>query len=84
MLLSPHHGSMNQQVSPKFSSPRAWTEPSSSTVIVGGNESNKNNVHMYANSAAASSGFPQQRFGLRQPAAPPPYIYSNMAAQQWL
>ncbi|KAD4888183.1 hypothetical protein E3N88_20256 [Mikania micrantha] len=73
MLLSPHHGSMNQQ-----------TEPSSSTVIVGGNESNKNNVHMYANSAAASSGFPQQRFGLRQPAAPPPYIYSNMAAQQWL
>ncbi|KAL8231287.1 hypothetical protein R6Q57_001065 [Mikania cordata] len=73
MLLSPHHGSMNQQ-----------TEPSSSTMIVGGNDSNKNNVHMYANSAAASSGFPQQRFGLRQPAAPPPYIYSNMAAQQWL
>ncbi|KAK9071884.1 hypothetical protein SSX86_008314 [Deinandra increscens subsp. villosa] len=59
----------------------------SSTMVVGGNnESYKNNVHMYANSAAASSGFPQQRFNMRQPGAPPPYLYSNMAAaaQQWL
>ncbi|KAI3785089.1 hypothetical protein L1987_44201 [Smallanthus sonchifolius] len=73
MLRPPPHNSLNHQ-----------TQPSSSTMVVGGNESNINNVHMYANSAAASSGFSQQRFNMRHPAAPPPYIYSNLAAQQWL
>ncbi|MFS7973874.1 putative transcription factor AP2-EREBP family [Helianthus anomalus] len=61
MLRLPSHGSLNHQTG----------QPSSSTMVVGGNESNKNNVHMYANSAAASSGFLQQRFNMRQPAAPP-------------
>ncbi|KAI3768329.1 hypothetical protein L2E82_18915 [Cichorium intybus] len=59
---------------------------SSSTLIGGGHDvgyvSNKNNgngpsLNLYANSAAASSGFPQQRFNLRQPPAPP-------HAQTWL
>ncbi|XP_076923410.1 AP2-like ethylene-responsive transcription factor TOE3 isoform X2 [Bidens hawaiensis] len=65
MLHAPLHNSLNRQ-------------PSSST-MVGGNELNRNNVHMYANStAAASSGFPQQRFNMRQAAAPP------YAQQTWL
>ncbi|KAK1433086.1 hypothetical protein QVD17_09992 [Tagetes erecta] len=74
MLSPPLQNSRNQQM-----------QPSSSRMVVGGNESSRNNVHMYANSAAAaSSGFPQQIFNMKQPAAPLPYIYSNIAAQQWL
>ncbi|KAL8234129.1 hypothetical protein R6Q59_020229 [Mikania micrantha] len=52
----------------------AWNhqnEHSSSTNVRRGNEWNKDNVQMYANSAAASSGFPQHRFNMRQAAAPP-------------
>ncbi|KAF5766317.1 putative transcription factor AP2-EREBP family [Helianthus annuus] len=55
---------------PFLSSSNHQTQRSSSTMIAGGHEWN-NNVHMYANSAAASSGFPQHRFNMRQPAAPP-------------
>ncbi|KAI3760938.1 hypothetical protein L1987_51342 [Smallanthus sonchifolius] len=48
MLSSPLHNSFDHQA-----------QQASSTMIVGGNEwNNNNNVHMYANSAAASSGFP--------------------------
>ncbi|KAI7732253.1 hypothetical protein M8C21_028410, partial [Ambrosia artemisiifolia] len=50
----------------------SWSyQRSSSTTVAGRNEWNNNNVHMYANSAAASSGFPQHRFNMRQPPAPP-------------
>ncbi|KAL4582253.1 hypothetical protein LXL04_006797 [Taraxacum kok-saghyz] len=41
------------------------------------NDNGPSSQHLYANSAAASSGFPQQRFNLRQPPAPP-------HAQTWL
>lgn len=44
------------------------TQHSSSTMV---NESSKNNGNVYANSAAASSGFLQQRYNMRQPAGPP-------------
>ncbi|KAI7730937.1 hypothetical protein M8C21_032494 [Ambrosia artemisiifolia] len=66
LRLSPHD-SLNHQTD----------QPSSSTMVVGGNQSNKNNVHMYANSVAASSGFPQQIFNVRQPTATP-------CTQTWL
>ncbi|XP_076923430.1 floral homeotic protein APETALA 2-like isoform X2 [Bidens hawaiensis] len=62
---------------PLLSSLNHQTQWSSSVMLAGGNEWN-NNVHMYANStAAASSGFAQHRFNMRQPAAPP-------HAQTWL
>lgn len=49
------------------------TQFPSSTMVGRNDPLNRNNgsIHMYANSAAASSGFPQQRFNMRQPAAPP-------------
>ncbi|XP_076956156.1 AP2-like ethylene-responsive transcription factor TOE3 [Bidens hawaiensis] len=57
---------------PLLNSLNHQTQWLSSTMLAGGNELNNNNVHMYASStAAASSGFPQHRFNMRQPAAPP-------------
>ncbi|CAI9259417.1 unnamed protein product [Lactuca saligna] len=68
MLHPPPLNSLNHQI-----------QHSSSTLAGGGSRNNGNgaSLHLYANSAAASSGFPQQRFNLRQPPAPP-------HAQTWL
>ncbi|KAK1422041.1 hypothetical protein QVD17_24886 [Tagetes erecta] len=65
--VDPH---MFHMLHPPLGSSNHQTQRSSSTTT--GNEWNANNVHMYANNAAASSGFPQHRFiNMRQPAAPP-------------